>query len=214
MDKAMIEIEKLKEEIELLKEEKTKNTEKQNIIKEYLRIYNNVNSQKKDYLTELKWLKIKKVITYVIYIIMFASMPLGAFIGVFSNPTIGLTLALLGVGSLIVNEIPNIKVVGERILDSILYNIKEDIDNIKNKFEKFTEVGKNRGYYEEAISKLETRNNEIDTCINQKNDRITKLEAIRKEIIEEFSPVLEQKISASYETFIEEDTDAKTKIKR
>ena len=60
---------------------------------------------------------------------------------------------------------------------------------------------------------LKTKNDEITGCINEKYNRIGKLETLRKEVIKEFSPVLEQKINTGYENFIVEDTKAKAKTK-
>ncbi len=214
MDKAMIEIEKLKEEIKLLKEEKRENSEKQNELENDLSVYNRVTSGKKHFMKELKILKIKKAMLYSIYAILCSLMLLGGIVGSFLNPTIGGLLVFIGAVSLIVNEIPNIGTpTGDRIIDSAVGNVQSDINEIKEKFEKAKEVVKNRTKYENDLSELKVRDEEITDSINDKNNRITKLENLRKEVIEKFSPTLEQKISISYENFEEENTKAKMKIK-
>ena len=199
MNKAMIEIEKLKKEIELLKEEKSKNVEKQNGLKEDLRIYNLVNSEKKYFMKKLKVLKIKKALLYALYGIIFALMVSGVVIASCLNSLIGLLLFLLGTGSLLANEFPKIVLylLGEgssankaSVLDLFICDVQSKIDDIKDEFEKAKEVGKVKENYEAQVSSLEGKNNEINDLINKKNKKIDKLVALRKEAIDELSTIL------------------------
>ncbi len=218
MDRAMIEINKLEEEIELLKKEKDVNTNEQNELEADLKLHNNFISEKQYYMKKLKGLKLMKAALYAIFVIFFSSFPV-ATIGLLFNTTLSLTLLLSSVTLFVLDQLPNFLssvndgMSSKDFLNLAIDKVQYSIDYISNKFEKAKEVEKNKESFEKQIMDLKIKNNEIDACINEKNNRIDKFELIRKEVIAKFTPELERTINTSYESFIEEENNNKVKIK-